>query len=68
MKTASLAMQCKAHNGETGTFLFTGEKPASNPPVSPVFPDMAEFCKWARDNKWTPKPGTYCAIYENENK
>lgn len=54
MKVAHLAIQCRAHDGSTGSFLFEpGGAPDSNPPISPVFPGLVELYRWCRFNHWT---------------
>lgn len=65
MQTAYLAIQCRASTGQVGTFLYTGDKPASNPPVSPVTDTVATFL-WARANGWTQTaydPAHPCGVY-----
>lgn len=54
-KIAYLAIQCKAADGTTGTFLFVGESKARMP-VSPVFPGCVELFAWTKANGWAQGP------------
>lgn len=61
-----VAIQCRAANGEIGSFFFIGDSPHEYKPVSPVFKDLAELFPWARENGWRPLPGTYATHWGKE--
>lgn len=58
MRVAHLAIQCKASNGETGSFLFEPNVPLPGVQIdhalllSPVFPGLVELFRWCRMNHW----------------
>lgn len=64
MKIAHLAIQCRAHNGHVGSFLFEPDaRPHEKPPVSPVFPSLAKLFSWCRENHWTN--ASYAEVLRN---
>lgn len=52
IQRARLAIGCRTCDGQEGDFLYAGEKPDSEPPVSPVFPGMVAFIEWRKTSGW----------------
>lgn len=53
MKIAHLAIQCVAHTGELGSFLFEPDSmPGKMVAVSPVMPCVPDLLYWCRENGW----------------
>jgi hypothetical protein len=61
---ASVAIQCRDLHGNRGTFLFIGNKPADNRPISPVCADYAALLDWIKVNGWKPRPNADCPTGE----
>lgn len=41
-----------------------GDHPRTGDLISPVFPDTVDLFRWAADNGWAPRPGTFASIYD----
>jgi len=61
---AYFAQQCTASTGELGSYLYVGDHHRTGDLISPVFPDTMDLFRWAADNGWAPRPGTFASIYD----
>lgn len=57
LKKAFTAIQCKAPCGKLGCFMFTHKDANGYHVISPVFPDYASLCMYAKANGWYWKGG-----------
>jgi len=59
LNKAYLAIQCRAHCGAVGSFLFSRKDERGFVPVSPVFNHLPELFAWVKANGWQSVEGLY---------